>query len=103
MSQFKKNETVGPSSAHYCIDIVVLSSDRCRIGTVTPPSACSNGHYMALQYRRVEKSISKGTKPVTCRRKHKLSFSYVQKEEKMGFNLVQKTFVVTISSKVMLV
>ena len=33
------------------------------------------------------------TKPVTCRRKHKLSFSYVQKEEKMGFNLVQKTFI----------
>ena len=32
------------------------------------------------------------TKPVTCRRKHKLSFSYVQKEEKMGFNLVQTTF-----------
>ena len=32
------------------------------------------------------------TKPVTCRRKHKLTFSYVQKEEKMGFNLVQKTF-----------
>ena len=30
------------------------------------------------------------TKSVTCRRKHKLSFSYVQKEEKMGFNLVQK-------------
>ena len=33
------------------------------------------------------------TKPVTCRRKHKLSFSYVQKEEKMGFNMVQKTFI----------
>ena len=33
------------------------------------------------------------TKPVTCRRKHKLSFSYVQKVEKMGFNLVQKTFI----------
>ena len=33
------------------------------------------------------------TKPVTCRgKKHKLSFSYVQKEETMGFNLVQKTF-----------
>ena len=32
--------------------------------------------------------------PVTCRRKHKLSFSYVQKDEKMGkFNLEQKTFI----------
>ena len=39
------------------------------------------------------------TKPVTCRRKHKLSFSYVQKEENMG----KKHLFVTISYKVMLV
>ena len=35
--------------------------------------------------------------------KHKLSFSYVLKEEKMGFNLVQKIFICEIIYKVMLV
>ena len=35
--------------------------------------------------------------------KHKLSFSYVLKEEKMGFNMVKQYVFVIISYKVMLV